>query len=230
VNAATRGVLEVNGCTIVSVPVQHCCGALHAHGGNLDAARQLARANIAAFDRANVDVVIVNSAGCGAALKEYGSLLANDPAWANRAQAFETRVRDISEFLVAYGIRAGAPVALRVTYDAPCHLHHGQRITEAPLQVLAAIPALEFVPLRNADECCGGAGIYGLTHPELGGRILDDKLAAVRETHASAVATPNPGCAMQIGAGLVMAGDDTAVVHPIELLAESYRRAGFLRW
>lgn len=229
VNGATRRVLEANGCELVPVPVQHCCGALHAHGGDLEGARQLARANVAAFDRVNPDVIVVNAAGCGAMMKEYGGLLERDPAWANRARVVQSKVRDVAEFLVGWGIRTGAPLPLRVTYDAPCHLHHAQRITEAPLELLGAIPGLEFVPLRDADECCGGAGIYGLTHPELGGRILEDKLAAVRETHAAVVATPNPGCAMQIGAGLVLAGDDTVVVHPIELLAESYRRAGFVR-
>src|SRR5690606_20473221 len=123
----------------------------------------------------------------------------------------------------------GAALPVRVTYDAPCHLHHAQRITRAPLELLAAIPELELVPLPGADECCGGAGIYGLLHPELGGRILADKVAAVKATGAEVVATPNPGCMMQIGAGLALAGEATTVVHPIELLAESYRRAGLVR-
>lgn len=226
VNVATRHVLRANGCAMAAVPDQQCCGALHAHGGGLDRARELARANIAAFDRANADVVAVSAAGCGAMMKSYGDLLEHDPAWANRAHAFAARVRDVHELLVARGIRRGAPLPVRVTYDAPCHLHHAQGVTVAPLQVLCAVPGLEFVPLRNSEECCGGAGTYGLLHRELGTRILDDKLNAVRETRAVAVATPNPGCAMQIGAGLVLADDDVAVVHPIELLSESYRRAG----
>lgn len=227
VNAATRRVLQVNGCTIVPVPVQHCCGALHAHGGGLDTAKDLARANLGAFDRANVDIIVANAAGCSAMMKSYGELLVDDPAWANRAQAFASRVRDVNELLVTLGIRQGAPLPIRVTYDAPCHLQHAQGITQAPLQVLAAIPGLQHVPLQKSDECCGGAGIYGLLHPELGGHILEDKLAAVRETRPTAVVTPNPGCAMQIGAGLVMSDDDTPVVHPVELLDESYRRAGY---
>ncbi|HEX6938629.1 MAG TPA: heterodisulfide reductase-related iron-sulfur binding cluster [Longimicrobiales bacterium] len=224
VNEATRRVLKANGCDVVVVPRQGCCGALHAHGGDRERARALARANIDAFERAGVDVVAVNAAGCGAALKEYGALLADDPVHAERARAFAARVRDVFELLVELGPRAGAPLPLRVTYDAPCHLHHAQRITRAPLDVLAAIPGLELVPLPGADECCGGAGIYGLTHPEPGGRILADKVAAVRATGADAVVTPNPGCIMQIGAGLLLEGDDRPVLHPIELLDESYRR------
>jgi glycolate oxidase iron-sulfur subunit len=228
VNRATARVLEANGCIIVHVPVQHCCGALHAHGGALEAAKQLARANLAAFDRSGADVIIANAAGCGAMLKDYGELLSLDPAWANRAAVFSSRVRDIFQFLAEHGVRSGAPVQVRVTYDAPCHLHHAQRVMRAPLDLLAAIPGLQHIPLRDAEECCGGAGIYGMLHPELGGRILDDKVAAIKETGADVVATANPGCAMQIGAGLILAGLDMPVVHPIELLDESYRRAGFV--
>jgi len=228
VNRATARVLEVNGCTVVHVPLQHCCGALHAHGGELEAAKMLARANLGAFDRSGADVIIANAAGCGAMLKDYGELMRHDPAWANRAAVFSSRVRDIFQFLAERGVRTGAPVQVRVTYDAPCHLYHAQRIMRAPLDVLSAIPGLQHIPLRDAEECCGGAGIYGMLHPELGGRILDDKVAAIKETGADAVVTPNPGCAMQIGAGLIMAGMDTPVLHPIELLDESYRRAGLV--
>jgi glycolate oxidase iron-sulfur subunit len=133
-------------------------------------------------------------------------------------------VRDVSELLLSRGPAVGAPLPIRVTYDAPCHLVHAQRITHAPLDVLRSIPELDLIPLPRADECCGGAGIYGLLHEELGGRILQDKVDAVRSTKADAVVTPNPGCIMQIGAGLLLAGETTGVLHPIELLAESYRR------
>jgi glycolate oxidase iron-sulfur subunit len=152
-------------------------------------------------------------------------VLEHEPDWHARARAVVSRVRDVSEFLAGIDLKQGAPVFMRVTYDAPCHLHHGQRITAAPLTVLAQIPELELVPLPRADECCGGAGIYGLLHQDLGGRILRDKIDAVASTKAVAVATPNPGCMMQIGAGLLIHNHDVAVVHPIELLAESYRRA-----
>jgi glycolate oxidase iron-sulfur subunit len=131
--------------------------------------------------------------------------------------------------LAAIGPLPGAEVDLAVTYDAPCHLHHGQRITDAPIAVLRTVPGLRLVPLPAADECCGGAGLYGMLHPDLGGRILGDKVEAVRGTGADAVVTPNPGCMMQIGAGLVLSGAEMAVLHPIEIVDESYRRAGFYR-
>jgi glycolate oxidase iron-sulfur subunit len=224
VNAATARVLAVNGCDLVDVPGQRCCGALDAHSGRLSAAKALARANIAAYEAAGVDHIVVNAAGCGAILKEYGEQLKDEPEWAERAHAFAGRVRDVSEFLVAHGIRRGAPVEVRVTYDAPCHLHHGQRIVDAPLRLLDSVPGLERVPLPAAEECCGGAGLYGINHPGLGGRILADKMEAIRSTGAAAVATPNPGCMMQIGAGLLLDGMDVGVVHPLEILDESYRR------
>jgi glycolate oxidase iron-sulfur subunit len=225
VNAATVRVLRENGCDVVTVPGQRCCGALHAHGGDLEGTRRLARVNIAAFERARVDRVVVNAAGCGAVIKEYAELLRDDVAFAPRARAFVATVRDLNEFLIDLDPAPPGRLPLRVTYDAPCHLHHAQRITEAPLELLRRIPGLELVALPDAEECCGGAGVYGMLHPELGGRILEDKIEAIRGTGAAAVATPNPGCMMQIGAGLIMAGLPVRVVHPVELLAESYRRA-----
>ncbi|MGH7467471.1 MAG: (Fe-S)-binding protein [Longimicrobiales bacterium] len=223
VNAATTFVLERNGCTVVPAAGQGCCGALHAHTGALDQARALARRNIAAFEASRAETIVVNAAGCGAMMKEYHELLRDEPEWRARAHACALKVRDISEFLVARGPVPGAPIRARVTYDAPCHLLHGQRITHAPLDVLRVIPELDLVPLPRADECCGGAGIYGLLHEELGGRILRDKVAAVRSTGADLVLTPNPGCIMQIGAGLLLTDQHTRALHPIELLAESYR-------
>jgi glycolate oxidase iron-sulfur subunit len=224
VNDATVRVLEANGWTVVPVRAQVCCGALDAHAGRLERAEALARSNIEAFEAAGVDYVVVNAAGCGAMMKEYGEQLRGEAGWAERAAAFTLRVRDAAELLMETGVRRGAPMPVRVTYDAPCHLHHGQRIRQAPLDLLDSIPGLERVPLPDADECCGGAGLYGVHHPELGGSILDDKIAAVEGTGAALVATPNPGCMMQIGAGLLLAGSGTRVVHPLELLAESYRR------
>lgn len=225
VNAATDHVLRVNGCTPVRVPGQGCCGALHAHGGALERARELARANLDAFERVGADVIVANAAGCGATLKEYGTLLEDRPEEA-RAQAFAGKVLDISELLVRLGPRTGAPIPLRAAWDAPCHLIHAQGIVEPPLLALNAVPGLDVVPVENADECCGGAGIHGLTHPELGTAILADKLAAIGAVKADLVITPNPGCMMQIGAGLHLAGDPMPVLHPVELLAESYRLIG----
>jgi glycolate oxidase iron-sulfur subunit len=218
VNRATERVLRYHGCDVVPVRGQRCCGALHAHAGRLDQALSLARSNVAAFEASGADYVIMNAAGCGAMMKEYGEQLEQDGAWHARAEAVGRRVRDWSEFLVELGVRTGAPLPMRVAYDAPCHLHHAQNITEAPLRVLNAIPALELVALANAEECCGGAGIYGLLHVELGGRILADKVAAVQAARPDVVVTGNPGCIMQIGAGLVLGGEDVPVMHPLELL------------
>lgn len=225
VNRATEYVLGVNGFDVFDARDQVCCGALHAHSGELDQSRALARRNIDAFERSGAEYIIVNAAGCGAQMKQYAELLEHDEQYHVRARSFVAKVRDISEFLGGVALKRGAEVDMRVAYDAPCHLLHAQRITSAPLAVLGHIPGLKLIPLPRADECCGGAGIYGLLHQDLGGRILKDKVDAVASTHADAVATPNPGCMMQIGAGLIIHGKDIDVVHPIELLAESYRRA-----
>ncbi len=227
VNEATRRVLVANGVRLVEASAQVCCGALHAHGGDLEGARALARLNVDAFDAAGADAVVVNAAGCGAVMKEYGHLLEHDPSYAERAVRLAERVRDLSEVLAELGPRAGGTVGLTVTADAPCHLLHAQGVAKAPGTVLDAVPGLAVIPLRAADECCGGAGLYGITHAELGGRIGADKVAAVAETGAGVVVTSNPGCAMQIGAGLRMAGVRCRVLHPVELLDESYRRAGW---
>jgi glycolate oxidase iron-sulfur subunit len=226
VNRATARVLEVNGFRVVEVPGQGCCGAVHTHTGDLEGARSLARRNVQAFERAGVDVVAVNAAGCGATMKEYGHLLRDDPHVRDGGRALAEKVRDISELLGRPGLRVGGGLPLRVTYDAPCHLLHAQRISKEPLALLRSIPGLELVPLRGHEECCGGAGVYGITHPELGGKIMQDKVEAILATGAQVVATGNPGCMMQIGAGLRMAGAAVDVVHPVELLDESYRRGG----
>jgi glycolate oxidase iron-sulfur subunit len=229
VNRATERVLRANGFEVVKVPAQDCCGALHAHAGALEEARALARLNVEAFEAVEVDMVVVNAAGCGASMKQYDVLLADDPAWAGRATGFAERVRDVNELLAEVGPRRGAPVPCRIAYDHPCHLLHAQGIRAAPLKVLDAVPQAEVRVVENADECCGGAGIYGITHPDLGGRIGADKVRAVTACQANAVATPNPGCLMQIGAGLRLEGSSVGAIHPIELLDESYLRAGYYR-
>jgi glycolate oxidase iron-sulfur subunit len=229
VNSATERVLRANGYEVVPVVGQGCCGALHTHAGDLERARELARRNIEAFAAAEVDVIAVNAAGCGSAMKEYGHLLSHDFAYTGSADDLASKTRDVSELLVdgASGPRTGAPLPLRVTYDAACHLCHAQKLRDEPKALLRAIPELDLVPLPGEEECCGGAGIYGMTHPELGGRIGSDKVAAVLGTGASVVATANAGCMMQIGGGLLLEGSRTRARHPIELLDESYRRAGF---
>jgi glycolate oxidase iron-sulfur subunit len=226
INDATDRTLSANGFAVRSAPDQGCCGALHAHGGDLEGAKRLARRNIEAFEKSGADFVVVNAAGCGAAMKEYGTLLENDPQWVERARAVASRVRDATELLADAGPRTGAPVRCSVAYDHPCHLLHAQGIRDAPLKVLAGIPSVEVRIVEGAEECCGGAGIYGLTHPELGGHIGRDKVAAVRATGADLACTPNPGCMMQIGAGLRIGGSSGEVVHPVELLDQSYQRAG----
>lgn len=222
VHRATREVLEVQGWQVVEVLSPGCCGALHAHAGSLDEARAMARRHVEAYGEADVDFIVLNAAGCGAHLRGVVELLGDEAAH------FAAHIRDVSEILAGEGREPvrGAPLDLRVVLDPPCHLLHAQRVADPPLRMLRAIPGLEVLPLRDADRCCGGAGLYGITHPDLGGEIGGDKVGAILETDAQVVATGNPGCHMQIGAGLRMAGRSIPVVHPVELLAESYRRAG----
>ncbi len=221
-NRATTRTLVTNGYSVIETEGQRCCGALHAHAGDDDTARALARANIAAFERSNADFIAVNAAGCGATMKEYGQLLSADPAWRERAHKVAAKVRDVSELLAAAGPRPGGALALSVTYDAPCHLLHAQRIASPPLAVLAAVPGLELVPLEGSEHCCGSAGIYNLIEPDVSDRVLSPKLANIAATRAPLVATGNPGCLMQIGAGLHQARIRCRVIHPVDLLDASY--------
>ena len=221
-NRATERTLTHNDYAIVAAPGQGCCGALHAHAGEADAARRLARRNVEAFERSGADFIAVNAAGCGAMIKEYGHLLADDPAFADRARAVAARARDVSELLALAGPAEGGPLPIRVTYDAPCHLMHAQRVTSPPLQVLKAIPRLELVPLNETEQCCGSAGIYNLIEPETSDAVLAPKLANIRETGAEWVATGNPGCLMQIGAGMRQARIAATGIHPVDLLDASY--------
>ncbi|MCX5767790.1 MAG: heterodisulfide reductase-related iron-sulfur binding cluster [Gemmatimonadetes bacterium] len=222
-NRATERVLAINGYAVTAAPGQQCCGALHVHAGDADAARTLARVNIAAFEQSGAEFVAVNSAGCGAMLKEYGHLLKEDAAWHERATIFSKRVKDVSELLADAGPRAVTPSAgaPRVTYDAPCHLLHAQRIADAPMRVLRATGAT-LIPLPDAEQCCGSAGLYSLVEPSLSQRVLSPKLAHIAATGAQVVATGNPGCLMHIGAGLVRSGAHACARHPVELLDDAY--------
>lgn len=248
VHQAARRTLAHHGYRVVPTRGQRCCGALHAHAGDLDTARTLARANVAAFERTGDAVIAVDSAGCGAMIKEYGHLLADDPAWASRAGTVAARVRDVTELLADAGPRpaSGAvrgrrapsgtpnampnmasggtpgPVPLRVAYDAPCHLLHAQRIARPPYAVLGAVRHAELVPLEDSDQCCGAAGIYNLIEPETSDAVLAPKLRHVAAARADVVATGNPGCLMQIGAGLLCAGSAARTAHPVELLDAAY--------
>lgn len=226
VNAATARVLEANGCRTQSPTGQVCCGALHAHAGELDGARLLARQNIDAFGDGS-EAVITNAGGCGAMLASYGHLLADDEKYAARARDFSARVRDIGQQLEASGFRNGAAIGVeRITYDASCHLLHGQHASESSLQMLWAIPNLNLALLKDSDVCCGGAGVYNLLEPELSEQVLAEKLEQIKASGATVLATGNAGCHMQIAAGARLAGMPLQVCHPVELLDESYQRAG----
>ncbi len=226
VNEATTRVLGVNGCQTRAPGGQVCCGALHAHAGELDGARTLARQNIDVFRESDAPI-ITNAGGCGAMLVSYAHLLRDDEKYAAPAREFSARVRDIGQQLEASGFRNGAAIEPeRTTYDASCHLLHGQHASAASLQMLWAIPKLSFALLKDSDVCCGGAGVYNLLEPELSERVLAEKLKNIQDSGAAVLATGNAGCHMQIAAGARLAGLSLRVCHPVELLDESYRRAG----
>jgi len=226
VNTATVRVLDANGCQVQTPGGQVCCGALHAHAGELDGARVLARQNIDAF-RDGEAPIVTNAGGCGAMLTSYGHLLKDDEKYAEPARHFSARVRDVGQQLEAIGFRNGAAIGVeRTTYDASCHLLHGQHGSAASLQMLWAIPNLNLVLLPESEVCCGGAGVYNLLEPELSGQVLAEKLRHIGNSGATIVATGNAGCHMQIAAGASLAGMPLRVCHPVELLDESYRRAG----
>ena len=222
VHDATIRTLQVNGYAVGEAPAQVCCGALHGHAGLRDEARGLARTNLAAFGNDDTPIV-VNSAGCGAMLKEYGHLV-DVPEEGKR---FASRVRDVSELLAERGPRPGAPLDVTVAYDPPCHLLHAQRIAEPPERMLRAIPVLRVIFMPDAAQCCGSAGLFTLVEPTMSRAVLAPKLASLAEARPQVVATGNPGCLMQLGAGLAAAGVPAAVRHPVELLDESYRAAGY---
>jgi glycolate oxidase iron-sulfur subunit len=227
VNVATARVLAANGCEVVIPQEQKCCGALFAHGGNESEARKLMRQNVDIFKRYDLDAVIINAAGCGATMKEYGEHLASDAQYAHRAEEFAQKTKDISEFLVDVGLTPSlrepkfpfpSPTPTKVAYHEPCHLCHGQKIREQPRQLLRQIPGVELVELRESDWCCGSAGVYNITQPELSQQLLERKVENIKATSANIVATGNPGCVMQIASGVKKHGLPMQVVHPVQLL------------
>ena len=210
----------------LSRATQGCCGALHAHNGNLEAARHAARANIAAFEGLELDAIIINAAGCGSTLKEYGHLLAEDPAWVERGKKFSAKVKDITEFLVTNWPDFQSAIrnpqsAIKVTYHDACHLAHAQRITKPPRELVKAVAGKNFVELPESDVCCGSAGTYNLTEPEMAEQLQRRKTENILRTKADLVVTSNPGCLLQIRAGLKKAGSKTRIVHIADYLAEA---------
>ena len=214
---ATVRMLERSGRRVTACAEQTCCGALHAHAGDGDTARELARLNIDAF-AGTAGPIVVNAAGCGAQLKAYGELLAGDPAWAERARAFAERVRDASQAVSRHAVEAGATGPIRVVYQDACHLAHGQKIRREPRALLAAMPRVTVVPIADAERCCGSAGIYNLTHPEVAGELQRQKVAAILAARPDVVVSANPGCMLQLAAGLRAAGSGVPVVHLMRFL------------
>ena len=222
-NRATARVLAKNGVEVVVPPQQGCCGALNAHGGDHARAVAMARALIDAFEGTGADAIVVNTSGCGAHMKAYGTLLAGDPAYAERARRFAASVKDISEYLAREPLRGPLrPVPMTVTYHDPCHVVHGQKIRKEPRALLAQVPGLRVVDLPESDWCCGSAGIYNLTQPEMATRLLHRKVSHVLETGAEAVVTANPGCILQIQQGLEAHGSPVRVLHIVDILDRAY--------
>jgi len=223
VNAATLRVLRLNGCEVVVPKGQVCCGALNVHNGETTVAKKMARKNIDAFLGLKLDAVIVNAAGCGAAMKEYGHLLRDDPVYVEKAETFGRQVKDVSEFVAGLGlVKPSGRIEMTVTYQDPCHLAHGQRVRAQPRALLAAIPGLRVVEMQASDRCCGSAGIYNLTHPEMSQELLREKMESIAQTRAQAVIAPNPGCMLQLRYGAKRYGPPLQVFHLMDLLNQAY--------
>jgi glycolate oxidase iron-sulfur subunit len=225
-NRATIRVLQANGCEVVVPAGQVCCGALPAHAGVRDVARNLARANFAAFPTNDFDAIITNAAGCGSTLKEYTHVFPADGQEHNEAVEFSGKTRDVSEFLAGLGLTAPLrKLPLRVTYQDSCHLVHGQKIREAPRKLIRAVPGVELVEMQLADQCCGSAGVYNVTETEASLELLALKMDSTRATKAEVIVTANPGCILQLRAGAAIHGTGQEVLHVVELLDRAMRPA-----
>jgi glycolate oxidase iron-sulfur subunit len=231
VNAATIRVLAAEGCEVVAPPGQGCCGALCFHAGREGEGLAYARRLIDAFAPTGVETIVVNAAGCGSTLKEYGYLLRDDPVYAERAQSFSAKVRDITELLAELEpVAPRRPVPLRVAYHDACHLGHAQGVRRQPRTVLHTIPGLDLLDIPEADICCGSAGIYNLVEPEAAEQLGERKARHILETRPDVIATGNPGCLLQINAALQRLGVTIPLVHPVELVDASIRGALPARW
>jgi glycolate oxidase iron-sulfur subunit len=225
---ATVRMLERGGGVVTACQEQTCCGALHAHAGDGETSRELARLNIDAFS-GMAGPIVVNAAGCGAHMKAYGELLAGDAAWRERAIAFSARVRDSSQAVAPEAVGTAAPRPVRVVYQDACHLAHGQKIRREPRALLAAMRNVTIVPIADAERCCGSAGIYNLTHPEVAGELQRQKVAAILAARPDVVVSANPGCILQVAAGLRAAGSDVPVVHLMRFLDDPTASLGASR-
>ncbi len=219
---ATVRVLARNGCEVIAAAGQGCCGALAIHAGEPDIGRVCAQRNIAAFEEQGLDAIIINSAGCGAALKEYPHLFHDDPEWEARAVRFSGAVKDASEYLDQIDLTPPGPLPKTVTYQEPCHLAHAQRITAAPRRLMAAIPGLRLVEMEDSSLCCGSAGIYNVTNPDFSQRLQERKIDNALATGAGTIVSANPGCIMQVASGLRRRGAAVRVQHLMDLLDEAY--------
>ena len=226
VHRATARVLARNGFDVSMIAGQQCCGALHVHAGQSEGGRRLARKNIEAFENPYIDAIIINAAGCGAALKEYSHLLKDDPAYAARAAAFSGKVKDAIEFLADHGLSAQpGPLPMTVTYQEPCHLAHAQRITKQPRALLNSIPELKVIEMPESSLCCGSAGIYNLLQPDMASALLNRKIENALTTGATTIVSANPGCMLQLSAGLKARGSSWQVIHLMDLLDRAYGAA-----
>ena len=225
-NEATVRVLRKNGCDVWIPARQTCCGALHVHSGLREEARKLARRNIDALAAGQFDVIITNAAGCGSTLKEYHELLLHDPEYSEKSRYFSNRVKDVTEFLAHIELNPNlAPIRQVATYQDSCHLAHGQKIRSHPRKLLESIPGLELREMPLSDLCCGSAGIYNVLHTGMALALLKKKMDAVNSTEAQIIATANPGCMLQLRAGVHRFGHGQRVVHVVELLDDSYSTA-----
>jgi glycolate oxidase iron-sulfur subunit len=226
VNAATARVLAAEGCEVVAPSAQPCCGALLVHAGQESAAVELAKKTIEALENANVETIVTNAAGCGSNVKEYGHLLRDDPIYADRAEKFAAKCKDISEVLAELEPRAARrPLKLRVAYHDACHLQHAQGVRAQPRALLSSIPGLSLAEIPEAAICCGSAGIYNLVQPGAANTLGTRKAQFIAPLKADVVATGNPGCLLQLQSSLARQGLTTPVVHMIQLLDASLRGA-----
>jgi len=223
-NESTIRILAKNGCEVVTPSQQKCCGALHVHNGELEIAKQMAKANIDAFEEANVDFIISNAGGCGTTLREYPELLRQDPQYASKAERFSKKVKDVSEFLTGINLnKSFGRIEAKATYQDSCHAAHVRKIKDQPRALIKAIPGIEFVEMKDADRCCASGGSYWFTNHDLSMKILDSKIADLEATGADLIVSANPPCLLQLQLAVARTGKKAKVIHLAELLDWAYQ-------